>query len=198
MPNVDLREQRFEQDIEEYMLSKGGIVQFSHQDEKGAWVYHHVFDKDKNLYIDVLADFIQSTQPQAWKRYENLYGEQTKLKFAMRFDKEVQDHGLLHVLRNGITDMGIKLKVCYFKPESKLNEKDNELYEKNIVSVTRQFYFSSVTHETIDMVLSVNGIPVIALELKNQFTHQNYEDAIVQYKERDSKEKIFRLNYRLL
>ena len=198
MPNVDLREKRFEQDIEEYMLSKGGLVQFSHQDEKGVWVYHHVFDRDKNLYIDVLVDFIKSSQPQAWKRYENLYGEQTNQKLAMRFEKEVQDHGLLHVLRNGITDMGIKLKVCYFKPESKLNENDNELYEKNIVSVTRQFYFSSATHETIDMVLSVNGIPVIALELKNQFTHQNYEDAIVQYKERDAKEKIFRLNYRFL
>ena len=198
MPNVDLREKRFEQDIEEYMLSKGGIVQFSHQDEKGVWIYHHVFDRDKNLYIDVLADFIKSSQPQAWKRYETLYGDQVKQKLALRFEKEVQDHGLLHVLRNGITDMGIKLKVCYFKPESKLNEKDNELYEKNIVSVTRQFYFSSATHETIDMVLSVNGIPVIALELKNQFTHQNYEDAIVQYKERDSKEKIFRLNYRFL
>ena len=48
------------------------------------------------------------------------------------------------------------------------------------------------------MVVSVNGIPVIALELKNQFTGQTYEDAIVQYKGRDCKEKIFRLNYRFL
>lgn len=66
--------------------------------------------------------------------------------------------------------MGVKLKVCYFKSESELNEKDNELYKKNIVSVTRQFYFSASTNETIDIVVSVNGIPVIALELKNQFT----------------------------
>ena len=94
--------------------------------------------------------------------------------------------------------MGVKLKVCYFKSESELNEKDNELYKKNIVSVTRQFYFSASTNETIDMVVSVNGIPVIALELKNQFTSQTYENAIVQYKERDFNEKIFRLNYRFL
>lgn len=198
MPNVDLREKRFEQDIEEFMITSGGLVRFSQQDSTGTWVYSQVFDRDKNLYIDVLADFIKSTQPQAWKRYENLYGEQAKLKLATRFDKEVQDHGLIHVLRNGITDMGVKLKVCYFKPESALNEKDNELYQKNVVSVTRQFYFSGATHETIDMVISVNGIPVIALELKNQFTNQNYENAIVQYKERDYKEKIFRLNYRFL
>ncbi len=198
MPNVDLREKRFEQDIEEFMITSGGLVRFSKQDENGTWIYSQVFDRDKNLYIDVLADFIKSTQPQAWKKYENLYGEQAKQKLAARFDKEVQDHGLIHVLRNGITDMGVKLKVCYFKPESALNEKDNELYQKNVISVTRQFYFSAATRETIDMVISVNGIPVIALELKNQFTGQNYEDAIVQYKERDSKEKIFRLNYRFL
>ena len=198
MPNVDLREKRFEQDIEEFMLTSGGLVQFSKQDPTGTWVYSQVFDRNKNLYIEVLANFIKSTQPQAWKRYETLYGEQSKAKLAARFDKEVQDHGLIHVLRNGITDMGVKLKVCYFKPESELNEKDNELYKKNIVSVTRQFYFSASTNETIDMVVSVNGIPVIALELKNQFTGQTYEDAIVQYKERDCKEKIFRLNYRFL
>lgn len=198
MPNVDLREKRFEQDIEEFMITSGGLVRFSKQDSTGTWVYSQVFDRDKNLYIDALADFIKSTQPQAWKRYETLYGEQSKVKLAARFDKEVQDHGLIHVLRNGITDMGVKLKVCYFKPESELNEKDNELYKKNIVSVTRQFYFSSATNETIDMVVSVNGIPVIALELKNQFTRQTFEDAIVQYKKRECKEKIFRLNYRFL
>lgn len=198
MPDVDLREKRFEHDIEQFMITSGGLVNFSWQDEHGTWVYSHVFDRDKCLYIDVLTDFIKSTQPQAWKRYETLYGDQVKAKLAARFDKEVQDHGLIHVLRNGITDMGIKLKVCYFKPESELNEKDNELYQKNIVSVTRQFYFSASTHETIDMVISVNGIPVIALELKNQFTGQNYEDAICQYKQRDTKEKIFRLNYRFL
>ena len=183
MPNVDLREKRFEQDIEEFMITSGGLVQFSKQDSNGTWVYSQVFDRDKNLYIDVLANFIKSTQPP---------------KLAARFDKEVQDHGLIHVSRNDITDMGVKLKVCYFKSESELNEKDNELYKKNRVSVTRQFYFSASTNETIDMVVSVNGIPVIALELKNQFTGQTYENAIVQYKERDFNEKIFRLNYRFL
>ncbi len=198
MLDVDLSEKRFEQNIEEYMITSGGLVQFSKQNDKGTWEYFHVFDREKCLYVDVLADFISSTQPDAWRRYVKLYGSLAKQKLATRFDKEVQDHGLIYVLRNGITDMGIKLKVCYFKPESSLNKKDVELYEKNVVSVTRQFYFSATTHETIDMVISVNGIPVIALELKNQFTGQNYFDGIEQYKNRDEKEKIFRLNYRFL
>ena len=68
---VDISEKRFEQDIEEYMITSGGLVKFSWQGERGTWVYSQVFDRDKNLYIDVLANFIKSTQPQAWKRYRN-------------------------------------------------------------------------------------------------------------------------------
>lgn len=198
MPNVDLKEKRFEHDIEDYMIHDGGLVQFSYQDENKKWICLHEFNKDKNLYVDVLVDFVKRTQPQSWKRYEKLYGEQAEEKLALRFDKAVQENGLINVLRHGFKDMGIDIKVCYFKPESELNEKDNELYKKNVVSVTRQFSFSKDTHETIDMVISINGIPVIALELKNQFTGQDYEYAIIQYKERNFKERIFRFNYRFL
>lgn len=197
MPDLDLSEKRFEHDIEASMITDGGLVQFSWQDEHGNWVYAHQFNKEKQLYVDVLVDFIKSTQPKEWKQYTNRYPD-AEDKLVRRLNDEINRNGLLHVLRNGISDMGVKLKVCYFKPESELNEKANELYKKNIVSVTRQFAFSTKTNETIDMVLSVNGIPVVAIELKNQFTNQNYQDAIDQYKARDEKEPIFKLNYRFL
>ena len=197
MPNLDLSEKRFEHDIEAYMIKDGGLVQFSWQDEHGNWMFAHQFDKEKQLYVDVLVDFIKTTQPKEWKQYTNRYPD-AEDKLVRRLNDEINRNGLLHVLRNGITDMGIKLKVCYFKPESELNEKANDLYKKNIVSVTRQFAFAKNTNETIDMVLSVNGIPVVAIELKNQFTNQNYQDAIDQYKRRDEKEPIFKLNYRFL
>lgn len=49
------------------------------------------------------------------------------------------------------------------------------------------------------MVLSVNGIPVVALELKNQLTGQDCSCAMNQYKsDRSSKEFAFRLNHRFL
>ena len=49
------------------------------------------------------------------------------------------------------------------------------------------------------MVLSVNGIPVVALELKNQLTGQDCACAINQYKnDRSSKEFAFRPNHRFL
>lgn len=95
--------------------------------------------------------------------------------------------------------MGIKLKICYFKPESSLNEEQNELYKMNVLGCTRQFAYSPANRNTIDMVLSLNGIPVAALELKNQFMGQDVECAIEQYKtDRDAKEFCFRLNHRFL
>ena len=68
--------------------------------------------------------------------------------------------------------MGCKLKVCFFKPESNLNPLAIELYEANILGCARQFRYTTANTNTIDMVLSVNGIPVVALELKNQLPGQ--------------------------
>ena len=49
------------------------------------------------------------------------------------------------------------------------------------------------------MVLSVNGFPIVALELKNQYTGQNADCAIEQYRnDRSSKEFCFKLNNRFL
>ena len=49
------------------------------------------------------------------------------------------------------------------------------------------------------MVLSLNGFPLIVMELKNQFTSQNVYNAIRQFKEdRNPKEKLFGFNQRVL
>ena len=195
---MDVSEKRFEQDIETSLLNNG-FVQFSKQNASGTWEYAFNYDAEKALYLDVLVDFVSKTQPKEWAKYTHLYGVQAPNKLYSRFETEVNNHGLIYVLRNGIQDLGIKLKVCYFKPESDLNEKDNELYKQNIVSVTRQFAYSTKNHNTIDMVLSINGIPVVALELKNQLKGQDYECAIRQFREdRDPKELCFRLNHRFL
>ena len=127
------------------------------------------------------------------------YGEKAEEKLYHRLETTIANQGLLFVLRNGIEDMGCKLRVCYFKPESGLNPEAVERYEANILGCTRQFRYSTANTNTIDMVLSVNGIPVVALELKNQLTGQDCACAMNQYKnDRSSKEFAFRLNHRFL
>ncbi len=197
---MDKSEKRFERDIESFLISPaGGYIQFKGQDAAGNWVCTREHDVAKCIYMDVLCEFIAKTQPKEWAKYTKYYGAAAADKLYHRLETTISNQGVLFVLRNGIEDMGCKLKVCYFKPESDLNPIDAERYAANILGCTRQFRYSTGNTNTIDMVLSVNGIPVVALELKNQWKGQNYESGIKQYKEdRSSKEFAFRLNHRFL
>ena len=166
---MDKSEKRFERDIESFLISpEGGYTQFCGQDEEGNWVHNRQHDVAKCIYMDVLCEFIEKTQPKEWAKYVKYYGANASEKLYHRLETAISNQGLLYVLRNGIEDMGCKLKVCYFKPESENSSLAAERYEANILGCTRQFRYSTANTNTIDMVLSVNGIPVVALELKNQ------------------------------
>lgn len=196
---MDTSEKRFEYDIEQFLITKGGYEQFVGQDKEGNWVHNRQHDVEKCIYMDVLCEFIAKTQPKEWSRYTKYYGDKAQDKLYARLEQAIANEGLISVLRNGISDMGVKLKVCYFKPDSSLNETLNEQYASNILGCTRQFRYSTGNTNTIDMVLSVNGIPVVSIELKNQFKGQNVWHAMKQYKEdRSPKEFAFRLDHRFL
>lgn len=196
---MDKSEKRFEYDIEQYLITYGGYEQFVGQDKDGNWIHNRRHDVGKCIYMDVLCEFIAKTQPKEWARYTKYYGDKAADKLYARLEQTITNEGLISVLRNGITDMGVKLKVCYFKPESTLNETLNEQYAANILGCARQFQYSASNSNTIDMVLSVNGIPVVAIELKNQFKGQDVLCAMKQYKtDRNSKEFAFRLDHRFL
>ena len=95
--------------------------------------------------------------------------------------------------------MGIEIKLCYFKPSSNLNQDLVKLYEGNICGITRQFPYSKNNNNTIDTVLSINGIPLFAFELKDQLKGQDVNNAMRQWKEdRDPKEPIFKFGQRFL
>lgn len=197
---MDQSEKRFEQDIESFLISEqGGYEQFSYVNADGHRVHKYAYDRERGIYLDVLVNFIKQTQPKQWARYIKYYGDDAPDKLYRRLEDCITENGLVYVLKHGIKDMGIDLKVCYFKPESELNETLNELYKSNILGVTRQFAYSTKNNNTIDMVLSINGIPVVALELKNQYKGQDVENAIKQFKnDRDPKEFCFRFNHRFL
>lgn len=188
---VEEKEVRFEQDIETALTQYGGWRSELFQDSH--------FDATIGLDLEKLITFIQSTQPKQWERYEKIYKEDVRRKFLKRFNEEVQMHGMLHVLRNGIKDRGVSLKVAYFKPVSGLNYDVLQKYEANQFTCTRQFAYSPNNRNTIDLVLLLNGIPIIALELKNQYTGQSVENAKVQFQQdRDPTELIFQFNTRFL
>lgn len=186
---MEIKERNFEQDIETYLLSEGGYI-------KGTM---DTYDKKRAIDLNVLTSFIEATQPKQWARYKNIYGANVEAQLYKTFQHDVAQLGLIHVLRNGIKDRGIGLKFVYFEPASGLNEELVEKYQANILTETRQFFYSTENNNSIDMVLSVNGIPVVALELKNQFTGQTVENAKHQFRyDRDPREPLFQFNNRIL
>src|SRR5699024_10045527 len=94
---------------------------------------------------------------------------------------------------------GVKFYPCYFKPETSMNPEHNQKYSQNILHCTRQMKFSLLDERSIDVVLLLNGIPVVSMELKNQFTGQDVTNAINQYKfDRATKDKMFEFKQRVL
>lgn len=186
---METKEKNFENDIETYLLNEGGYI-------KGDL---KTYDKKRAIDMVTLIKFIEATQPKQWQKYVNIYGDKAEEQLYKMFQHDVASFGLIHVLRNGIKDRGIGIKFVYFAPASNLNEELVEKYNANILTETRQFAYSTQNHNTIDMVLSVNGIPVVALELKNQFTGQTIANAKHQYMyDRDPKEPVFQYNNRIL
>src|SRR6516165_10687571 len=95
--------------------------------------------------------------------------------------KELATKGSLHVLRHGFKCFGKTYQMAVFKPASGMNPDTIAAYEQNIVTITRQVPFKPATTETVDVVLALNGIPVVTAELKNPMSGQTVEDAKHQY-----------------
>ena len=107
--------------------------------------------------------------------------------------------GLLKVFRQGFTDRGIKFRAVFWKPETTINPTTQMQYDANILHCTRQLHYSVHNENSIDIVLFANSIPVVSMELKCQFTGQNTDNAIKQYKfDRATKDTLFEFKNRVL
>ena len=185
----DTTEKRFEMDIADFLLSPAG----------GYTGNHDVYDPRLGLFPATLCRFVQKTQPKEWARFVMQNQTEPERKFCLAFNNACDAEGLLAVLRHGFKHRGVSFRVCYFRPESGLNQTAAALYAKNEITCNRQWFYSAENHNSVDMVLAVNGIPVFAFELKNQYTGQNVENAKRQWMyDRDPREICFQFNKRIL
>ena len=126
-------EKRFEEFIETYLVS-----------EDGGWTKAtdagYCSDESKDMFLDIvtLTDFVKSTQPMAWKRFERMCTINPVRQFYKAFENAITQDGLISVLRHGFKHRGINFRVCYFKPESELNEVSIINYQKNVCQCIRQ------------------------------------------------------------
>lgn len=189
MQDTLLKERNFEEAIENYLITEGGY-------EKG--IPEHL-NRASALDEDTFINFIKTTQPTEWEKHTRNYPNNPEQALLRRFQEEVSATNLLQVLRHGFKDRGVKFYPCYFKPETTMNPEHNKRYSQNILHCTRQMKFSLLDERSIDIVLLLNGIPVVSMELKNQFTGQDVSNAISQYKfDRATKDKMFEFKQRVL
>ena len=181
MSDKRVSETAFETVIEAQLLAAGYTV-----------VDGQAFDRERAIFPEEALAFIRSTQPQIWSKLEASHGEQTGPRVLEALCKWLDSHGALATLRHGFKCFGKTLRIAFFRPAHGLNPELEARYQANRVGLTRQLHFSPGSEQSLDVVLSVNGIPVVTLELKNPLTGQTVKHAIHQYRQdRDPREPIF-------
>lgn len=194
-------ERNFEDDVEA-MLGAAGWRTFGSFAESQA-----DYDRKLALKVDSLVSFVRQTQPDEWGKIEGLYGSHTRERFLKRLCDELEPHddrgGVLNVLRHGIRMApGAQFRLCFFRPATDKNPDAWERYRANRFEVVRQLRYGTMPDDkdnSVDVVLFVNGIPVVTMELKNNLTGQRTEHAVKQYKcDRSPKELLFKANRRAI
>jgi type I restriction enzyme, R subunit len=182
-------EKTFETAIVESLVQQGGFTQGNAPD----------YSPELGMFKYEVIAFLQESQPTVWERLVAVHGSEADNRVIQRLFKELELRGCLDVLRYGFVDYGVKFRMAFFQPETGLNSETTALYNQNRLRVTRQVSYSSKNKNSVDVVLSLNGLPVATLELKNQFTGQTNENAKKQYATtRDNKELLFAFKKRTL
>lgn len=142
------------------------------------------YDKESCVVGDEFIEFLKETQKETYDTLQKKYGENTHKNILKRLNKEIDNKGLIHILRKGFNDVhGGNIKTLFFQPTSSLNinyRKDK--YLKNKFLLVRQLHYSPHNNNSIDIVIFINGIPILTIELKNQLTGQTVENSDRQYR----------------
>jgi len=154
------------------------------------------YDRTHALDLPQLFAFLQSTQPESFKKLamvdSNDLKDINRLKFLARLCGEIGKRGVIDVLRKGIDHGPLHFDLFYGTP-SPGNAKAAELHAQNRFSLTRQLAYSNdETRRALDLGLFINGLPIATFELKNSLTKQTVADAVEQYRrDRDPRERLF-------
>jgi type I restriction enzyme R subunit len=182
-----LNEHSFQRLIKEYLINDNDYIES----------FNSGYDKHYAIDTEMLFSFLETTQEKETNKLKEIYKTNYRSKVLANLDRELRTRGSIDVIKHGIKDFGVKLTLAYFKPPTNLNPDQFILYKQNALSVTEELVISDSMR--IDLVIFLNGIPIITMELKNAFTGQTYKHAIKQYKkDRDKNHQMFRFKERAI
>ncbi len=158
------------------------------------------FDRARAIFPSVAIEFIQKSQPDEWEKLQKLLGDKTSEQVITDLSKWLDQYGALAVMRHGFKCFGRQLRIASFKAAHGLNTEMSARYAANRLGITRQLHFSDrYPNDSLDVTLSLNGVPFATLELKNQMSQQSVAHAEKQYRDdRDPRDPVFEFKKRTL
>lgn len=152
------------------------------------------YNKPYALDLGMLTAFLESTQPDKMKQLDKVFGEHLTETLASTIRRETMSasRSQIDVLKNGIELGGVSLSLLYFMPATSFNPELVKKYNENRLSVMEEVYIDDENKQRVDLVIFLNGLPIISFELKDENSGQDYSDAIKQFcADRDSKNPLF-------
>lgn len=172
----------FQRDFVAHLVEENGFIERKNSS----------FNRAYAMDIDLLFEFLYKTQEETMLELEAIYKEDLRETLVNFINGEITKRGssLIQVLKHGVEISNRKLDLMGTKPATDFNPDVLGKYQSNIFSVMQEV--TPNEKERVDLVLFLNGLAIMAFELKSEFKGQNVEDAIVQYTEdRDPKSRLF-------
>ena len=172
----------FQQKFVEHLVNGNKFIERTNKD----------FDRTYAMDTDLLFEFLYNTQKDVMQDLEKIYKSELRETLVNHINSEITKKGssLIDVLKNGVEISNRKIELMYTKPATDFNRDLNEKYENNIFSVMQEVY--ATADERVDLVIFLNGLAIIAIELKSEYSGQTYHNAIRQFRtERDPKSRLF-------
>lgn len=179
MPKRIAPELKFQKHIADFLVREHGYGVLEQGDIAG---------NEHFIAEDHLWAFLKDTQPDTVKKLAEGYSTDARDEVLRALQTELKHTPLWMLIRHGLKVRGLEFRLYYPKPRSEQSVAA-KLYAKNRITFRPHFYFGEVNHE-IDFVFYLNGLPIVALELKHE-KNQTVHDAVAQFAARDHTPKIF-------
>jgi type I restriction enzyme R subunit len=169
----------FQQHIADYLVRehKYGVLEQS-----------DITDTEHFIAEDQLWAFLKASQADTLKKLVDDYGTDAREEVFKALRKELEHTPLWMLFRQGLKVRELEFRLFYPKPRSAASAAAAK-YAENRITFRPHFYFGD-TNKEIDFVFYLNGLPIVALELKHE-ANQNVHDAVTQFTTRDHTKKIF-------
>jgi type I restriction enzyme R subunit len=169
----------FQKHIGDYLVREHGYGVLEQSD---------ITDTEHFIAEDQLWAFLKSTQADTLTKLTDDYGTDARDEVFKALRKELERTPLWMLLRHGLKVRGLELRLYYPKPRSAESAAAIK-HGENRITFCPHFYFGE-TNQEIDFAFFLNGLPIVALELKHE-KNQTVHDAVAQFAVRDHACRIF-------